>query len=97
MVFAHKRRDATVEAILAKTNTEELKELLGFLSGLYTALDQLFLNGRRPIVTVRKFNLPPSGRWNALSPGERVYAEGHEVLRMVSVPDPEEQWYNANC
>ena len=30
-----------------------------------------------------------------LSPGERVYAEGHEVLRMVSLPDPDELRYNA--
>jgi hypothetical protein len=73
---------------------EELKDFFRLLSGFYTALDQLFLNGRQPIVNVRKFNLPPNGR-NALSPGERVYAEGHEVLRMVSVPDPEEERYNA--
>jgi hypothetical protein len=33
MVLAHKRRDATVEAILAKTNIEEIKDLLGFLAG----------------------------------------------------------------
>jgi hypothetical protein len=95
MVFAHKRRVATVAAALAKTNIEEMKDLLGFLSGLYAALDQLYLNGRQPIVNVRKFELPPKGRWGALSPGERVFSEGHEVLRMVSVPDPDELRYNA--
>jgi hypothetical protein len=30
-----------------------------------------------------------------MSPGERVFAEGYEVLRMVTVPDPEELRYNA--
>lgn len=74
-----------------RANIEEIKDLLGFLSGLYAALDQLSLNRRQPIVTVRKFSLPPKDRWDALSPDERVYAEGHEVLRMVSVSDPEEQ------
>lgn len=82
-------------AALAKTNIEEMKDLLGFLSGLYAALDQLYLNGRQPIVNVRKLELPPKGRWVALSPGERVFSEGHEVLRMVSVPDPDELRYNA--
>jgi AbiU2 len=95
MVFAHKRRDDTVEKILAKTNIEELKDLLGFLSGLYSALDQLYLNGRKPEIEVRKFVLPPSKNWNSLSPGERVFAEGQEVLRMVAVPDPDEQRLNA--
>lgn len=92
MPFAHKRRDATVEAILAKTNIEEIKDLLGFLAGLHSALDQLYLNGQQPIVHVRKFTLPP--KTSSLSPGERVYAEGHEVLRMVSLPDPGELRYN---
>ncbi len=91
--FAHKRRDATVEAILAKTNIEEIKDLLGFLAGLHSALDQLYLNGQQPIVHVRKFTLPP--KTSSLSPGERVYAEGHEALRMVSLPDPDELRYNA--
>jgi hypothetical protein len=25
-----------------------------------------------------------------MSPGERVYSEGHEVLKMVTRPDPDE-------
>lgn len=29
------------------------------------------------------------------SPGERVFAEGQEVLRMVAVPDPDELRLNA--
>jgi hypothetical protein len=88
VVFAHKRKQEVVEQVLAKTNIEEIKEIFGFLAGLYQALDQLFLNGLEPVVHIRKFTLPPKS-WT-MSPGERVYAEGHEVLRMVTPPDPEE-------
>ena len=35
MVFAHKRRNETVQTVLAKTNIDELKNLFGFLAGLY--------------------------------------------------------------
>jgi hypothetical protein len=94
-VFAHKKTLATVEQVLARTNVDEVKDLFGFLSGLYHALDQLFVNGRRPIVQVRKFNLPPTSRASSMSPGERVFAEGHGVLRMVTLPDPRELRYNA--
>jgi hypothetical protein len=45
MVFAHKRRNETVQTVLAKTNIDELKNLFGFLAGLYEALDGLHLNG----------------------------------------------------
>jgi len=85
-VFAHKKSQIIVE---------EVKRLFGFLAGLYHALDQLYINGRQPIVQVRTFNLPPDSRASSMSPGERVFAEGYEVLRMVTVPDPEELRYNA--
>lgn len=88
-VFAHKRNQRIVDKLLAKTNIDEIKEMFGFLAGLYQALDQLFLNGREPVVRIRKFILPPNGM-AAMSTGERVYAEGHEVLRMVTPPDPDE-------
>lgn len=95
MVFAYKRREELVQAVLAKTNIDELKELFGFLAGLYEALDGLYLNGRQPIVNIRQFTLPPKVRWSSMSPGERVYAEGHEVLKMVTPPDPAELRYNS--
>jgi|SRR5712664_1799965 len=95
MVFAHKRTQQIVEAVLAKTNIDEVKELLGFLAGLYSALDQLFLNGRKPDISVKTFTLPPKRDFSNWSPGERVFSEGHEVLRMVSPPDPDELRYNA--
>lgn len=89
MVFAHKRKQEIVAAVLAKTNINEVKELLGFLAGLYSALDQLFLNGRKPDISVKTFTLPPK-QGSTWLPGERVFSEGHEVLRMISPPDPDE-------
>jgi hypothetical protein len=94
-VFAHKKAQSTVEQVLARTNIEEVKQLFGFLAGLYQALDQLYINGRRPVVQVRTFELLPNSRASSMSPGERVFAEGHEVLRMVTMTDPEELRYNA--
>jgi hypothetical protein len=90
LVFAHKRKEEIVEEVLAKTNIDEVKEMLRYLAGLHQALDQLFLNGRKPVVQIREFVLPPKSGMSRMSPGERVYAEGHEVLRMVTPPDPEE-------
>jgi hypothetical protein len=95
MVFAHKRSHETVQAVLAKTNIDELKNLFGFLAGLYEALDGLHLNGRQPIVNVRQFILPPKARRSSMSPGERVYLEGHEVLKMVTLPDADELRYSS--
>lgn len=94
-VFAHKKKKETVEQVLARTDIEEIKQFFGFLAGLYQALDQLYLNGRRPIVRVRVFALPPKSGASSMSPGERAYAEGHEVLRMVTLPDSEELRHNA--
>jgi hypothetical protein len=93
LVFAHKRDEEIVEQTLAKTNIDEVKEMLGFLAGLHQALDQLFLNGREPVVQSREFVLPPKPGVFSMSPGERVFAEGHEVLRMVTPPDPDELHY----
>jgi hypothetical protein len=95
MVFAHKRRNEIVQAVLEKTNIEEIKNLLGFLAGLYQALDGLYLNGRQPIVNVRQFTLPPKIGWSSMSPGERVYCEGREVLKMVTPPDAGRLRYNS--
>jgi len=94
-VFAHKKKQEIVEKVLARTNIEEVKQLFGFLAGFYQALDQLFINGRQPVVRVRTFTLPPNRGTSSMSSGERVYVEGHEVLRMVTMPDPDDLRYNA--
>jgi hypothetical protein len=47
-IFAHKSLSrADADKLMAKTNIEEVKELLGFLHSLYMSLWQLHINGRR--------------------------------------------------
>jgi hypothetical protein len=66
-----------INALFRNTNIEEMKDILGFLHALYGALDQVFLNGRKPEVQSHKFDLARQPR----APGERVYREAHEMLR----------------
>jgi hypothetical protein len=83
-VFAHKDVSDVDETheLCAKTSVDELKALFAFLSALYTALCELFYNGRQPELAFREFVLPPdsavAGR--QMSPGEKVYRECHVVL-----------------
>ena len=93
-VFAHKGVSDIEETnkLLAKTSVDELKALFAFLSALYTALWELFYNGRQPSLNIRDFVLPPdsavAGRETL--PGETVYREGHAVL-MSMLPNLTEQ------
>jgi hypothetical protein len=85
--FAHKEvaDTASVNKLLANARIDELKELFGFLSALYSALWEVFHNGRKLSLNQRDWILPPdphpTGR--SMLPGERVYREGHEVLLSV--------------
>jgi AbiU2 len=68
-VFAHKELAdlADINALLAKTNIEEMKFLFSFLYALHDALWELMFNGRKPGIVTRTFELPP----NATTPGRR--------------------------
>jgi hypothetical protein len=74
------------EELFAKTNIEEMKDLFGFLYALHDALWEAFQNGFAPVVKTYKFVLPPipatPGR--RLAPGERVFREGAEMLKMLA-------------
>jgi hypothetical protein len=74
-----------VNALLAKTNVDELKRMFGFLRALHQALDQLFLNGLNPIPLPEcKFVLPPEPEPNRVYyPGEDAYLEAQQVLLMM--------------
>jgi AbiU2 len=90
-VFAHKEVSDVDEThdLWAKTSVDELKALFAFLNALYTALWELFYNGRQPLLTVRTFVLPPDSAVNGreMSPGEKVYGECQAVLTsMLSNP-----------
>jgi hypothetical protein len=85
--FAHKNTAvrSEIDALFAKTNTEEMKEIFGFLHGLHDAMWELLFNGRRPDVQVRKFTLPSDspvpGR--QLAPGEMIAREAQAVMRKM--------------
>jgi hypothetical protein len=78
-IFAHKSIDrAAADALMANTNVDEVKELLGFLHALYQSLSQLHMNGIAPDITPVKFDLPPSP--GAGKPGERIFRESGDLL-----------------
>jgi hypothetical protein len=58
-VFAHKEiSDATaVSAMFAKTNVRELQRMSMFLLSIYSALWQLFVNGRRPALRTHRYSV----------------------------------------
>jgi hypothetical protein len=92
-VFAHHGLDrAGTDALMAKTNVEEMKSLFGFLHVLYDTLWEAYFNGRKPDLTITEFVLPPAAPRPAgsMKPGERVFSEGHNVLRRLSgaAPNP---------
>jgi hypothetical protein len=86
-VFAHKGLDrAGADALMVKTNVEEMKSLFGFLHVLYETLWEAYFNGRKPDLTIREFVLPPAPLTpgSSMKPGERVFREGHAVLTRLS-------------
>jgi hypothetical protein len=78
-VFAHKglsRSDAY--DLMAKTDINEMKMMLGFLHSLYTSLNQLYINGIAPDLAPASFSLPPV--LGTSSPGELIYRESAHML-----------------
>jgi hypothetical protein len=59
-VFAHKGLDqADTDALMAKTNIEEMKSLFGFLHVLCGTLREAYFNGRKPDLAIPDFVPPP--------------------------------------
>jgi hypothetical protein len=87
-VFAHHGLDrANADALMAKTNIEEMKSLFGFLHVLYESLWEAYFNGRKPDLTIPDFVLPPAPQRlgdGSMKAGERVFREGHAVLKRLS-------------
>jgi hypothetical protein len=65
-----------------------MRALFGFLHALHEGLWALFHNGRKLDVEPYKFVLSPEPppRHKSVAPGERIYSEGHAVLRLM-MPD----------
>jgi hypothetical protein len=84
--FAHKKWSNfdDLNKLLKKTTINETKSLFAFLSALYLALSELFLNGRKPSLETREFALPPApAAKREKLPGEIVYLQGHAVLKSM--------------
>lgn len=78
-IFAHKSLSrADADKLMANTNIDEVKELLGFLHSLYMSLWQLHINGRAPNITPATFDLPPVP--GGTKAGELMYRESADLL-----------------
>jgi AbiU2 len=88
-IFAHKELSNTndANALLAKTNIEEMKGIFAFLYALHDSLWELLFNGRRPVLRIQEFVLPPSSVkvGQAVKPGEKV---AHEVRAFFQMAAP---------
>jgi hypothetical protein len=87
--FAHKKLSTLnqVNALLAKTNIDEMKAMCAFLHSLHYCLRELWINGRKPVLEVRDFILPPPDSLPANNRmlGEKVYHEAQRALLQLVV------------
>lgn len=86
-VFAHKEiADAgQVSALFAKTNIREMQRMLLFLFSLHGALQQLFDNGKKPVLRPRRMSVNrmlkrPPGKGGSNNIHERVVEEAQTFL-----------------
>jgi hypothetical protein len=83
-IYAHKElsdHDA-MNALLGKATINGLKSIFGFLHALHEALWELLYNGRRPILDLPDFELPPTPATGGRNrtPGEIVAREAAEFF-----------------
>lgn len=71
-----------LDALLAKTDIEEMKRMFAFLHALHETLRELHLNGRPPLPLPEvKFVLPPDPiPQRQYHPGEKAYREAQAAL-----------------
>jgi hypothetical protein len=88
--FAHREvsQQAEIQALFAKTNVQELQQLLVFLLRLYEALWQLYHNGRKPSLrparySVNRIREQPSPEHGGRTLQERLTLEIATFLKTV--------------
>jgi hypothetical protein len=71
-----------LDALLARTDIEEMKRMFGFLHALYEGLRELHLNGRNPLPLPEiVFVLPPDPKpQRQYHPGEKAFREAQAGL-----------------
>jgi AbiU2 len=86
--LAHKKFGTIeqVNALLAKTDIEEMKAMCAFLHALWHALDQLYQDGQDPVLRPRAFVLAPEPLPQGYMPGEEAYRDAQAaVLGVVTL------------
>jgi hypothetical protein len=81
--LAHNKKGVSdLDALLAMTNIEEMKRMLGFFQALHEGLVELYLNGRNPLpLPSVTFVLPPEPKpQRQYHPGEKAFREAQEAL-----------------
>jgi len=80
--FAHKKLGTVgeINALLAKTEIDEMKRMCSFLDALFKALDQLHLNGLDPVLRPRTFVLAPIRLPPNPTPGEEAYRDARAAI-----------------
>jgi AbiU2 len=71
-----------LDALLARTDIEEMKRMFGFLHALHEGLRELHLNGRNPLPLLEiVFVLPPDPKpQRQYHPGEKAFREAQAAL-----------------
>ena len=84
-VFAHNEVADLGEAntLLEGTTLNETLALFAFLDALERTLWQLLYNGRKPILKIRPFVLPPPKTVHG-RPGEKIYQEVNAILQQIT-------------
>jgi hypothetical protein len=81
--LAHNKGTAEdLDALLARTDIEEMKRMFGFLHALHEGLRELHLNGRNPLPLPEiVFVLPPDPKpQRQYHPGEKAFREAQAAL-----------------
>lgn len=58
-LYAHTRasKPEEIKALLSKANIKELKIIFGFLESVYLSFQDLFFNGKKPVIKVKRINI----------------------------------------
>lgn len=80
---------AEIDALFAKTNVQELERMLEFLGAIHEALQGLFDNGRKPVLSPRPHSLAsmraaPASKAGRTTVQEQIVHETEAVLLAVS-------------
>lgn len=91
-IFAHNDvlPPGVKDSLFAKTQLGEIQRLLSSLNAFYEAMNQLYINGRKPIIrrggmlTINQMRLRPASHNSNESMQERAFGETYSFLNMYT-------------